>query len=136
MSLDMYGFIDPTLESRIQGGVILKMPASGDYSGPGGTWTETSPPQTKELKMVNIVQADLKTAQFLSSLGGTATPTDLKIVHINDGTMIYPDGNGKFAHTLEFSDGQAVRTWRVRYADNRPHRNFCRAIVERYRGSN
>jgi len=27
-----------------------------------------------------------------------------------------------------------VRKWRVVQADNRPWRNYCRAVVERYRG--
>lgn len=135
MSLDMYGFIDPVFESRPEGGVTLIIPGHGDYTGPGGTWEET-PPQRKELQLVNIQPASLKTIETLVGQGGTVQPSDWRVVRINDGTMIYPDDTGQFAHLLEFSDGREVRQWRVRQADCRPWRSYCKVIVERYRGSN
>lgn len=131
MSLDVYGFIDPDFEARPQGGVVLNIPGLGDYSGPGGTWQE-SPPRSIKLHNVAIHPLSMKEAQF-SDVGGTISIRDARVVHINDGTSIYPDDTGRFAHTLQFDDGQGVQTWRVRSADNRPWRNFCRVIVERYR---
>lgn len=135
MTLDMYGFIDPVFESRPEGGVTLIIPGHGDYTGPGGTWEET-PPQRKELQLVNIQPASLKTIETLVGQGGTVQPSDWRVVRINDGTMVYPDDTGQFAHLLEFSDGVAMRQWRVRQADNRPWRSYCKVVVERYRGSN
>lgn len=135
MTLDMYGFIDPVFESRPEGGVTLIVPGEGGYTGPGGTWEEGEP-QRKPLQLVNIQPASLKTVETLVGQGGTVQPSDWRVVRINDGTMIYPDDTGQFAHLLEFSDGREVRQWRVRQADCRPWRNYCKVIVERYRGSN
>lgn len=134
MSLDMMDTIDPTFASTPDGGVTLVTPGQGGYTGPGGTWEEPVPTETP-LDMITIQQADMRTAQFMSDVGGTANPTDLRVVYLNDGTMLYPSGDGTFAQLLRFSDGQAVREWRVRQADNRPWRNYCKAIVERYRGN-
>jgi len=134
MSLDMFGFIDPMIESTPAGGVTLVTPGQGGYTGPGGTWEEPTPTETT-LGLVTIQQADMRTAQFMSEVGGTANPTDLRVVYLNDGTMLYPDSDGTFAQLLKFSDGQAVREWRVRQADNRPWRNYCKAVVERFRGN-
>lgn len=133
MSLDVFGLVDPTFNSDVSGGVTLITPAEGGYTGPGGTWEEGTPTED-ELTLVTIQSASMRTAEFMMQNGGTANPSDLRVVYINDGTMMYPDDDGTFAQTLEFSDGQAVRTWRVREADNRPWRNYCKAIVERYRG--
>lgn len=134
MSLDFDGFIDPTLASTPAGGVTLVTPGEGGYTGPGGTWEDPVPTET-ELGLVTIQQASMKTAEFLSPAGGTVNPSDLRVVYLNDGTMLHPDDDGTFAQTLRFSDGVAVREWRVREADNRPWRNYCKAIIERYRGS-
>ncbi|WP_231578084.1 hypothetical protein [Dickeya chrysanthemi] len=74
--------------------------------------------------------------QTLIGMGGTANAHDVRVVHINDGvTYLYPDDDGKFSDLLEFSDGLAMRRWRVMSCDNRPWRNVCRAVVERYRGA-
>lgn len=74
--------------------------------------------------------------QTLIGMGGTANAHDVRVVHINDGvTYLYPDDDGKFSDLLEFSDGLTMRRWRVMSCDNRPWRNFCRAVVERYRGA-
>lgn len=134
MSLDMYGTIGPAEASTPNGGVELVTQAAGDYTGPGGTWAPGSE-TTTTLSLVTIQQASMKTAEFLAQSGGTAKPSDLRVVYINDGTMLYPDDDGTFAQVLRFSDGQAVRDWRVREADNRPWRNYCKAVVERYRGN-
>jgi len=134
MTLNMYGLIDPTFESLPEGGVTLSIPAQGGYTGPGGTWEEDEP-EVKELKLVNIQPASLKTIETLVGQGGTVQPSDWRVVRINDGTMIYPDDDGQFAHLLEFIDGLSVRQWRVRQADNRPWRSYCKVVVERYRGS-
>lgn len=133
MSLDMYGHIDYTFESLQD--VKLIIPDAGGYTGPGGIWEDGDYPTEQMLHNVNIQPASLKTAEFFSA-GGTINPQDLRVIHINDGTMLFPDDNGQYAQILEFSDGIAVRQWRVRQADNRPSRNFCRAIVERFRGNN
>lgn len=133
MSLDMMDTITPDFASTPEGGVTLITPAEGDYTGPGGTWEEGEATET-ELSLVNIQQASMRTAEFLSEVGGAVQPSDLRVVYINDGTMLYPDDDGTFAQTLKFSDGVKERTWRVREADNRPWRNYCKAIVERYRG--
>lgn len=136
MSLSMQDHIDGTFNSPIPGGVKRIKPASGgDYTGPGGTW-QAGEPEVITLKRVNIQAADMKTLELLVSMGGTSNPKDVRIVHINDGeNYLYPDDDGKFADLLEFSDGLAVRQWRVIDCDNRPWRSFCKAIVERYRGA-
>lgn len=136
MSLSMQDHIDGTFNSPIPGGVKRIKPASGGgYTGPGGTW-EAGQPEVITLKRVNIQAADMKTLELLVSMGGTSNPKDVRIVHINDGeNYLYPDDDGKFADLLEFSDGLAVRQWRVIDCDNRPWRSFCKAIVERYRGA-
>jgi hypothetical protein len=130
MSLDMYNHIDYTLDSNQD--VKLITPDAGGYTGPGGVWENGDYPTERMLYGVNIQPVSLKTAEFFAA-GGTANPQDFRAIHINDGTMLNPDDNGQFAQILEFTDGIAVRKWRVRQADNRPWRNFCRAIVERYR---
>lgn len=134
--LSMSDHIDGTFNSPIPGGVKRIKPASGGgYTGPGGTW-EAGAPEVITLKRVNIQAADMKTLELLVSMGGTSNPKDVRIVHINDGeNYLYPDDDGKFADLLEFSDGLAVRQWRVIDCDNRPWRSFCKAIVERYRGA-
>lgn len=136
MSLSMQDHIDGTFNSPIPGGVKRIKPASGGgYTGPGGTW-QAGAPEVITLKRVNIQAADMKTLELLVSMGGTSNPKDVRIVHINDGeNYLYPDDDGKFADLLEFSDGLAVRQWRVIDCDNRPWRSFCKAIVERYRGA-
>jgi hypothetical protein len=134
--LSMQDHIDGTFNSPIPGGVKRIKPASGGgYTGPGGTW-EAGAPEVITLKRVNIQAADMKTLELLVSMGGTSNPKDVRVVHINDGeNYLYPDDDGKFADLLEFSDGLAVRQWRVIDCDNRPWRSFCKAIVERYRGA-
>ena len=136
MSLSMQDHIDGTFNSPIAGGVKRIKPASGgDYTGPGGAW-QAGAPEVITLKRVNIQAADMKTLELLVSMGGTSNPKDVRVVHINDGeNYLYPDDDGKFADLLEFSDGLAVRQWRVIDCDNRPWRSFCKAIVERYRGA-
>lgn len=133
MSLDMFGHIDLMFESCPAGGVTLIPAETGDYTGPGGTW-EADPASTpRTISLVNIQPANPKKIEHLT--GGTTAPQDFRVIHINDGTMIYPDDNGQFSDMLEFSDGLAVRKWRVRESDCRPWRNFCRVVVERYRGN-
>lgn len=134
--LSMQDHIDGALHSAVAGGVKRIKPATGGgYTGPGGTWEAGLPVETM-LDRVNIQPASLKTMEILASLGGTANAQDVRLVHINDGVnYLYPDDDGKFADLLEFSDGLAMRQWRVIQCDNRPWRSFCKAIVERYRGA-
>ncbi|MBC3214236.1 hypothetical protein [Serratia fonticola] len=133
--LDMRGHVDSTFNSKIIGGVRIIRPAAGGFTGLGGVW-EQGDASIIELSRVNVQQARWKDMQFLIGQGGTANPQDARVVHINDGVnYLYPDDAGKFSDMLEFSDGLAVRRWRVMSCDNRPWRNFCRAVVERYRGA-
>ncbi|WP_315707403.1 hypothetical protein [Brenneria uluponensis] len=133
--LDMHGHIDSTFNSPIPGGVWLIRAGAGGYTGPGGKWEQQQNDPIK-LERINVQTAKWKDIQILMGMGGTANPQDVRVVHINDGmTYLYPDDNGKFSDLLEFSDGQTVRQWRVMSCDNRPWRNFCRAVVERYRGA-
>jgi len=134
MTLDMYNFIDPVLASAPDGGVTLVTQDPGGYTGPGGTW-EPGAETEDTLAAVTIQQASMRTAQFLIDQGGITQASDARVVYINDGTMLYPDDDGTFAQILKFSDGRKVREWRVREVDNRPWRNYCKAIVTRYRGS-
>lgn len=133
MSLDLYGFISPDFESRPAGEVVLITREPGDYSGPGGTWVDGREDR-RCLVGINIQPASLKTVQTLAGAGGALNPQDWRSIHLNDGTMVYPDDDGQMAYLFEFSDGRAVRQWRVRESDCRPDRNYCRAVVERYRG--
>lgn len=134
--LDMYGHIDKIFKSDIAGGITLIRASDGDYSGAGGTWVEQGPSERIPLNNVNVQPASGKDMKLSVDKGGTADISDLRTVHINDGVYIYPDDEGRYADMLEFSDGVSVRQWRVIHCDNRPWRNFCRAIVERYRGKN
>lgn len=150
--LDMRGHIDSTFHSDIDGGVFL-IRRKGDYSGPGGVWVEEDKFASvnfifsfdndtgilscklkgvhKQLSRVNIQPAKLREITLLVGEGGVAALSDFREVHINDGeTYLMPDENGKFSDLLQFSDGTKSRLWRIREADNRPWRNFCRAIVE------
>lgn len=132
--LDMRGHVDSTFNSPVSGGVRLIRAGAGGHTGPGGTWEE-QPGETTELTRVNIQPAKWKDVQLLAGMGGTVSPQDVRVVHINDGvTYLWPDDDGRFSDLLEFSDGQATRQWRVLTCDNRPWRNFCRAVVERYLG--
>lgn len=133
--LSMQDHIDGVFHSPIPGGVWRHRPSTeGDYTGPGGTWEDGVTPDPIELKRVNIQAAGPKTMELLIGMGGTANPQDARVVHINDGVnYLYPDDTGKFADVLEFSDGLAMRRWRVMSCDNRPWRSFCRAVVERMR---
>lgn len=133
--LDMRGHVDSTFDSPVPGGVWLIPAGAGDYTGAGGTWEQSSSDPV-ELTRVNVQPASWKDVRLLAGMGGTVNPQDVRVVHINDGVnYLYPDDDGKFADLLEFSDGLAVRQWRVMSCDNRPWRNFCRAVVERYRGA-
>lgn len=134
--LSMQDHIDSTFNSRIAGGVrIIKPGTQGGYTGPGGTWEDGVTHDPIELKRVNIQPAGPKTMEFLLASGGADNPHDVRVVRINDGiNYLYPDDSGKFADLLEFSDGLEMRRWRVISCDNRPWRNYCKAIVERFRG--
>lgn len=134
MSLDVFGFISPDFTSTPAGGVEIGCPGDGGYTGPGNKW-EPGTTEWEAAPTANITGAPGKTIEFLQGAGHTVRASDVRVVHFNDGTMIWPDDDGNFSHLLRFSDGQAVREWRVMEADNRPWRNFCRVVVHRYRGS-
>lgn len=132
MPVEMGGHIGATFNTQPEGGVTLEVPAGDgyyDYAN-GGIWVE-SPPTVRALPLVNIQPADAKTMEYLVGMGGTANPRDVRVIHLNDGTSLYPQDEGRGADVLIFSDGLALRRWRVRSADNRPWHNYCRAIVER-----
>ena len=132
MSLDMHGHVDVMMESTPDGGVELITEGAGSY-GPGGVWQQGQE-TTQDIQLVNIQQASKKTAEFFIENGDVMQPSDLRVLYINDGTTIRPDDDGKFAQVFRFSDGNQVRDWRVREADNRPWRNYTKVIVERFRG--
>ncbi|EPN2806522.1 hypothetical protein ACTWOG_004252 [Serratia marcescens] len=127
--LDMRGHVDTTFKSKIAGGIwLIRM--SGDYSGPGGVWQESESAR-QALTHVNVQPARWREITLLVGQGGVATLGDFRTVHINDGkTYLMPDESGEYRDLLEFSDGVTMRRWRVMTADNRPWRNFCRAVVE------
>lgn len=133
--LTMEGHIDSDFVSAPNGGVWLVRAGAGDYTGPGGVWQDAGDPTRTQLTLVNIQQASPKSVEAMIGTSGAFNPQDWRIVHINDGVnYLYPDDSGQFADLLEFSDGLAMRQWRVRQCDNRPWRSYCRAMVERYRG--
>lgn len=138
--IDMQAMIDGTFQSTPYGGVFLVSSVGGDYSGPGGKWVPASEPKRTELKMVNIQPLNSREASHLANIGTfghdpVINVEDYRIVHINDGnTYLTTEDNGISADYLEFSDGIAVRQWRVIQSDNRPWHNFSRLIVQRYRG--
>jgi hypothetical protein len=136
MSLDMYDTIDYQNRSDVPGGVVLIVGAQGGYTGPGGVWQAATPNDPVTLNNVVVQSASLKTADMLASaLGGVRIPNDLRVVYLNDGTQIYPADDGKEADLLMFSDGITSQEWKVLQSDNRPWHNYCKAIVERYRGT-
>ena len=127
--LDMGGHVDSTFTSKIKGGIWL-IESNGGYSGPGGTWAEEETTR-KALSRVNIQPSRWREIAPLTGQGGQVVLTDYRTVHINDGvTYLMPDESGEYRFQLEFSDGATLRRWRVISADNRPWRNFCRAVVE------
>ncbi|MBZ7262483.1 hypothetical protein FMK81_13300 [Klebsiella oxytoca] len=127
--LDMRGHVDTTFRSKIKGGIwLIRM--DGGYTGPGGVWREAEIERV-ELKHVNVQSASDREIRLLVGEGGTAVLSDFRVVHINDGMhYLEPDESGEYRDQLEFWDGAVVRRWRVMDADNRPWRNFCRAVVE------
>jgi len=131
MSLDMYGHIDIVFESLPDGGVVLYQNQEGyyDYNN-GGVWVEPDVTPAP-IASVNIQGADGKTMELMAGMGGTTNPRDVRVVHFNDGTMVYPADEGRNADELGFSDGLAMRRWRVMTSDPRPWRNYCRAVVHR-----
>lgn len=133
MSLDLYGFVDPTFASRPEGGVTLLGSESDGYYDDDGIWVPPTQQPPRTLANVSIQPASKKTVEMMIGMGGTANPRDLRELWINDGTMLYPEDDGRAADRLEFSDGLAVRTWKVVQADNRPWHTYCHAIVERVR---
>lgn len=127
--LDMRGHVDSTFKSKIEGGIWL-IRKNGDYSGPGGVWVDEDFGR-EELSHVNIQPAKWREVNLLAGEGGVALIEDFRTVHINDGkTYLMPDESGEYKEQLEFSDGVTTRRWRVMTADNRPWRNFCRAVVQ------
>jgi hypothetical protein len=127
--LDMRGHVDTTFKSKIPGGIWL-INRDGDYTGPGGVWEEEDGERI-ELTHVNVQPARWREITLLVGQGGVAVISDFRTVHINDGkTYLMPDESGEYRSVLEFSDGVRMRRWRVMTADNRPWRNFCRAVVE------
>lgn len=138
MSLDMMGTIDPTMASDVSGGVTLLTYPPGGYTGPGGQWQDGGSPTETELTLVTIQQVNEREAQFLRDVGGATSVEDMRKVFLNDGTVLNPhDESGTDlipAHRLKFSDGMAEREWKVVSADNRPWRNYTKALVTRYRG--
>ncbi|TNV22832.1 hypothetical protein FH968_01960 [Buttiauxella sp. B2] len=127
--LDMRGHVDSTFKSKLKGGIFL-IHMDGAYTGPGGTWQEQEGERT-ELKRVNVQPAKWREITLLVGQGGVAALSDFRSIHINDGVnYLMPDESGEYRDQLEFNDGVAVRRWRVMSADNRPWRNFCRAVVE------
>lgn len=133
MSLDFFGFLDPIMESTPSGGINLVTVGEGGYTGPGGTWVDGAEVVTP-LTMANIQQANMRTAQYLMDNGMATHASDSRVVYINDGTTLNPSDDGTYAQILRFSDGSQVRDWKVVEVDNRPWRNYCKAIVTRYRG--
>ena len=136
----MQSMIDGTFNSQPDGGVFIIRSTAGDYTGPGGTWVDGSEKKEK-IQMVNIQPAHDKDMERLINIGKIGTNPvvnieDVRIIHINDGKT-YPtaDDEGISADMFEFSDGIAVRRWRVISTDNRPWHNFSRVVVQRYRGN-
>ena len=136
----MQSMIDGTFRSLPDGGVYLISSVSGGYNGPGGKWVEDSTPERTELTMVNIQPLDSREASHLANIGAfghdpVVNVEDYRVIHINDGkTYLTTEDNEISANYLEFSDGIAIRKWRVIEADNRPWHNFSRLVVQRYRG--
>lgn len=139
--IDMQSMIDGTFRSTPDGGVrLIRQSTGGDYTGPGGTW-QVGKAKPVDLLAVSVQPVKPKESEMLMNIGAagvgaTINPSDCRVVHINDGvTYLQADDEGREADMLEFSDGLAMRTWRVIAVDSRPWHRFCRAIVQRYRGS-
>lgn len=138
MSLDMMGTIDPVMASDVSGGVKLLTYPAGGYTGPGGRWEDGGSPTERDLTLVTIQQVNEREAQYLTDAGGATITEDMRKVYINDGTVLSPndeDGPDLIpAQRLKFSDGTREREWKIVSVDNRPWRNYTKALVVRYRG--
>ena len=71
---------------------------------------------------LNIVLQGAKASEIKFITGGERI-SDIKSVHINDGTMLEP----------ELGDHLRIdgKVYKVVHSDNRPNRNYCRALIER-----
>ena len=114
MSLDMFGHVDQVFESfvaervtRTGGGYV-----DGIYQEGTGTRTPHS---------VNCQQATGREIETLEK--GGERIVDGRVLHINDGI----DASISPSDVWEFL-GQ---TWKCYELDNRPWRNYCRAVVGR-----
>jgi len=136
MSLDMLGHVSQPFNTQPTGGVQLLRPATGGGYNSSGVWVDGVDPDPITIPECNIQPATKKTIEFMVHLGGTANPRDIRNLYINDGTTyVYPEDTDRPADRFEFSDGLAVRQWRVMHVDNRPWHNYCHVIVERLRNA-
>jgi len=116
MSLDMAGTIDDTFESV----GALRTTKTGGY-GANGRYVAVSSAPARHT--VNLQPLSVKDLQSLSI--GAERANDVRKIYVNDGDLysILPSDEWAF----DTIDG----TFRTVSLDNRPWRNYCKAIVSR-----
>ncbi len=116
MSLDMNGFIDSTFVSVA---AVRTGRAGGGYTD--GIWVAGTP--TESPHTINL-QA-LSGADRVTLADGAERLVDARVIHVNDGI----DYSISEADTWIFTGVDGV--FKTVSLDNRPWRNYCRAIVSR-----
>ncbi len=116
MSLDMYGFVDDTFES-VQ---AFRTSKTGGY-GVNGRYVGAS--DIPNPHTVNLQPVSTKDLQSLNI--GAERINDVRKIYVNDGDLysILPSD--------EWSLTGIEGTFKTVSLDNRPWRNYCKAIVSR-----
>ncbi len=116
MSLDMSGFIDSTFESVP---AVRTGRTGGGYTE--GIWVAGTP--TESPHTINLQRPSDKERQVL--IDGGERLVDARKIYVNDGI----DYSISEADTWVFTGVDGV--FKTVSLDNRPWRNYCRAIVSR-----
>lgn len=115
MSLSMLGHIDDVFES-FDAERITK--AGGDYED--GIWVPK--PETRGSYVVNV--QPLKDREIFNLNIGAERVSDIRKIYVNEGDLEDITQNDDWTFL-----GQR---WKTIQLDNRPWRDYCRVIVERY----
>lgn len=115
MSLDMTGHIGPVFETH---SATRKSFSGGSYVD--GVWTDGS--ETTTTHSVTIQPASDREIETIEKGGDRIS--DARRIYINDGVL----AEISQADTWEFEGQQ----WKCYKLDNRPWRNYCKAIVARF----
>lgn len=126
--IDMLDFIDDTFATH---DVVCTNYSLGDYDE-NGDWADAEP-ETFEAT-VNLQPIDRNAVNYLTANGGAVDIQNTYEMHLNNGQQVYHERQ-KLSGVIQASIVRAeyqgeMRDFRVIYADNREHHNFCQAFIE------